>query len=130
MLVRKIHTGNIVHKRLKYIIEPGETRRLFEIIESLVSAIPVRAVVHLEITGTVSDDDYTNRNSYYEKVLGGFLAYSISDDALVPAISKDKIRDEFSEYSLAAQFLEGLLSEPLEVQMAYELLKKCNESEN
>ena len=42
---------------------------------------------------------------------------------------REKIRAEFAEIGFAAQLLERLLDEPQELQMAYTLLKKCQEQE-
>ena len=42
-------------------------------------------------------------------------------------ITEEKIRAEFAEIGFAAQLLEQLLDEPQELQMAYTLLKECQE---
>ncbi len=128
VLARKIHTGDITFKKIAYVIAPGESVQLSRLLETITETLPDRTVFELAISGTISEEDYLNREELYESILGRFLWYSVNDDELVPAISLEKIQNEYSEFSLAAQFLTSLLDEPIEVQMAYELLKKCNES--
>ena len=57
------------------------------------------------------------------------MTYEIDDTALCEQITEEKIRAEFAEIGFAAQLLERLLDEPQELQMAYTLLKKCQEQE-
>ena len=42
-------------------------------------------------------------------------------------ISIEKIHSEFSEMSFASKLMESLMSNPLELQMAYELMKDCKD---
>ena len=97
-----------------------------QVLQEIGTKVTDRMIIDLEIAGTVSEEDYSNRIDYYNSALGSALWYSVNDDLLVPAITLDRIHDEYSELSLAAQFLESLLDNPIEVQMAYDLLKKCN----
>ena len=124
--VRKIRTGTIAYKNLICNVELGDTRSLQNILADLVFSVPDRTVVSLEISGTINEADYTHRENCYEETLGRFLSYTVNDEDLAPEITEEKIKDEFSELSLAAQFLEGLLGDPIEVQLAYDLIKTCN----
>ena len=40
----------------------------------------------------------------------------------------EKIRGEFSELSFAAKFMEQLLDDPVELQMAYGLMQQCRDA--
>ena len=126
VFVRKLQTGTIVYKKITRIIESGELRSLGQVLQEIGTIVTNRMIIDLEIAGTVSEEDYNNRIDYYNSALSSALWYSVNDDLLVPAITLDRIHDEYSELSLAAQFLESLLDDPIEVQMAYDLLKKCN----
>ncbi len=126
--VRKLRTGNILYKDISYTAEAGDVRTLEQILTSITNGLPKRTIVDLEIKGTISQEDYELKDDCYKNVLGQFLYHTEKDDELVPEITLNKIRDEYSEFSLAAQFLEKLLDDPVEVQMAYGLLKKCSEA--
>ena len=130
VFVRKLQTGTIVYKKITRIIESGELRSLGQVLQEIGTIVTNRMIIDLEIAGTVSEEDYNNRIDYYNSALGSALWYSVNDDLLVPAITLERIHDEYSELSLTAQFLESLLDDPIEVQMAYDLLKKCNTIEN
>ena len=56
-------------------------------------------------------------------ILGKFIYYRINDTALSEKINKDKIESEFSEIGFVAKFLDGLLDNPVELQMAYDVVK-------
>ena len=60
--------------------------------------------------------------------MGGFLTYEPEDNELSEEITVDKIREEYAETSFAAQFMEELIDDPTELQMAYQLLQDCKES--
>ena len=53
-----------------------------------------------------------------------FLA---DDSELSEEITVEKIRSEYSELSFAAQFMEKLMDNPVELQMAYQLVNRCKE---
>lgn len=59
--------------------------------------------------------------------MGGFLTYETEDNELSPEITVERIRSEFSELSFAARFMEQFLDNPVELQMAYELVRQCRE---
>ncbi len=54
------------------------------------------------------------------------MTYEVADEALCEQITREKIRSEFAEIGFAAKLLEAL-TDPREVQMAYELVRKYRE---
>ena len=71
--------------------------------------------------------EYEDRKKIYEEVLGEYLTYEVNDNELSEEITIDTIRREFAETSFAAQFMEQLMSDPTELQMAYKMLQECIE---
>jgi hypothetical protein len=67
------------------------------------------------------------RNQIYKEVLGDYLSYEVDDSGLTTRITPEMIREEFSELSFGAKFMERLTGDAKEMQMAYELLKNCRE---
>lgn len=91
---------------------------------ALIRDLTERSVVRLTIKGTVPKEEYDRRQQIYEEVLGRFLDFKIRDAELSERITVERIRSEFAEIGFASKVLEELLSDPVEVQMAYNLLKK------
>ncbi len=85
------------------------------------------SVVRVTVSGTVSKAEYEDRNKIYEEILGKYLTYEVNDNELSEQITIDTIRREFAETSFAAQFMEQLIDEPTELQMAYKMLQECME---
>ena len=90
---------------------------------SAIRDLPDAAVIRLTLKGTVSGDEYEERQKTYKETLGRFLTYEVADEALCEQISREKIRSEFAEIGFAAKLLEAL-TDPKEVQMVYELVRK------
>lgn len=98
--------------------------------ESLVKAAggyATNSVIRVTLSGTVSKEDYEDRKKTYDEVLGKYLTFEVNDDELSEEITIEKIRSDFAETSFAAQFLEQLIDEPTELQMAYKMLQECIE---
>ena len=98
--------------------------------ESLVKAAggyATNSVIRVTLSGTVSKEDYEVRKKTYDEVLGKYLTFEVNDDELSEEITIEKIRSDFAETSFAAQFLEQLIDEPTELQMAYKMLQECIE---
>lgn len=85
--------------------------------------LPKEAVVRLTVRGRVSSEDYLEKGSIYQKAFSRFLYYEIEDSELSEIITMERIRSEFAEIGIAAKLLEAL-SDPKEIQMAYELIKR------
>ena len=66
-------------------------------------------------------------NKIYKEMLGQYLDYEVNDHELSEEITLDTIRAEFAETSFAAQFMEQLINDPVELQMAYTMLHECME---
>ena len=60
-------------------------------------------------------------------MLGRFLSYECADEELSEKITIEKIRSEYSELSFVSKLMEKLIDEPVELQMAYELINQCKE---
>lgn len=58
-------------------------------------------------------------------MLGSFLTYEIEDADLTELITDKMIDSEFAETSFAAKFLKALKEDPKELQMAYDIVKRC-----
>ena len=80
-------------------------------------------VIRLTVNGTIASEQYKEKQQIYENTLGRFLTFEIVDTELSEQITMEKIRSEFAEIGFAAEFLEAL-TDPKEVQMAYELIKR------
>ncbi len=124
---RKVISGQIRYYDLEIVVKPENDMALHNSIESLVAKLDKNSIVRIKVSGSVKDTEYVNKGSIYNKLLKDFLFYEIEDEALSEEISIDKIRTEYSELSFAAQFMESLLGDPVELKMAYELMKNCNE---
>lgn len=96
-------------------------------LENITAGLRQNSVVRVKISGTVKQAEYEERAKIYQAVLGRFLTYETDDSGLSEEITVEKIRSEFSELSFAARFMEQLLDNPVELQMAYELVQQCRE---
>lgn len=85
--------------------------------------IPDFSSVDIILKGTVSQEEYQQRETIYRRVLGRFLEHTVDDSALSELITVDMIRRRYSEISFPAKLLESLLDEPKEVQLLYDLLE-------
>ena len=123
---RKFDSGAVRYADL--IVQTGN-RSLEEAMESELKDVQGNTVVRLRISGTVSESDYRDRLQIYDRLRKRFLDLEIVEDGLSERISKEKIRTEFPEISFAAKFLERL-DDPAEIQQAYQLIRKHQESED
>ena len=90
---------------------------------SAVRDLPETSVVRLTVTGTAPGGEYAEKQKIYDEALRRFLTYEVADAGLSERITPEQIRAEFAEIGFAAQLLEAL-TDPKEIQMAYELIKK------
>ncbi len=96
-------------------------------LEDLTGQLQSHAIVRVRLSGTVNAEDYQEKDKIYQKVFDRFLAYECIDSELSEEITIEKIRSEYSELSFAAQWLEMLMDNPVELQMAYALLQECKQ---
>lgn len=102
---------------------------LQQVLEKTILQIADRktAVLRLTLSGVVKPEDYQSRREIYTSTFSNLITYEVDDEALCEQITKEKIRAEFAEIGFAAQLLEQLTDEPQELQMAYNLLKQCQQ---
>ncbi len=122
----RFDSGFIRYEDLETVIG-SET--LEEALESVLGKLPKETVVRLRVSGTVSEEDYTDRFQIYQRYEERLLNLEIVDDGLSERISREKIRSEFPEISFAAKFLERL-ENPAEIQAAYQLIRRHQEMED
>ena len=96
---------------------------LREAILSRTQGLPDRSVIRLTVKGTVPEEQYAAKQQIYNDTLERFLTWEVVDTELCEQITSEKIREEFAEIGFAAKLLEAL-RDPVEVQMAYELIQK------
>lgn len=85
------------------------------------------SVVDLILAGAVSEEEYSDCRAITKRVLGRFFEYSYSDSGLTRLITEELVEKEFPATSLAAKLLIGLLDDPVEAQLAYDLITEIKE---
>ncbi len=123
----KYISGQVRYFDLKLNVEADKEESLEKKLENITADLQKNSVVRVTVTGTVKQDEYEERAKIYRRILGGFLTYETEDNELSPEITVERIRSEFSELSFAARFMEQFLDNPVELQMAYELVRQCRE---
>ena len=118
----KIHFYDIEIK-----VKPDSNEALAEAIKCAISDKDKNAVVRLSVSGSIKPEEYLEKDKIYKELLGNFLTYETNDKELSEEITIEKIRDEFAETSFAAQLMEELIDNPIELQMTYQLLQSCRE---
>lgn len=124
VLAKKFVSGNIRFYRKNISITAGEMKNI--LIREL-DDIDDSSVVDIILLGTVSAQEYEDRNKIVTEFLDRFLEGTYNDYNLNKLISKELIESEFPEVSFSAKLLTSLLEEPKEAQLAYELLKSLKE---
>lgn len=128
VLARKYVSGKIRFYDLDISVKPDRENSLSNAIKEAVKDKDMNSVLRLNLSGSLKQEEYRDRSSIYRELLGGFLTYEINDSDLNEEITIEKIHEEFAETSFAAQFMEELIDNPTELQMAYQLLQECRES--
>lgn len=116
---KKFVSGNLRFFR-KEIDVSAETMK--ETLQRELSAFPDNSVVEIKISGSVTPEEYEDRDDTVNELLSRFIEASYDDSSLSRIISKELIDSEFAQTSFSAGFLTALLSDPKEAQLAYELL--------
>lgn len=118
-------SGTVFFKRCELHIKAnGSGTELRDAIESVVADFDENTSVSLKISGTVSREEYENREEIYKAALERFFEHPHpTDQDLTELISEEFIRSEFSELTFPAKLLMQLLDDPKKAQMAYDLLK-------
>ena len=129
VLARRYVSGRIRFYDLDLHVKPESDTALADAIRKEIEGKDRNAVVRVRISGSVKQTEYQEKDRICRELLGDFLTFEKEDTELSEEITIDKIREEFAETSFAAQFLEGLLDDPTELQMAYQLIQACREEQ-
>ena len=122
---KKYISGKIRYYDIK--VQLGAGTGLKESLAKKAGGYTGNSVIRVTVSGTIPRAEYEDRKKIYEEVLGEYLTYEVNDNELSEEITIDTIRREFAETSFAAQFMEQLMSDPTELQMAYKMLQECME---
>ncbi len=123
----KYVSGRIRYYDLNLQVRVQDNESLEQKLAAVLKELPAESVVRAKISGTVKAEEYADRKKIYQNALDRFLSYEYADAELGEEITVKKIRDEFSETSFAAKFMERLMDHPVELQMAYQLVKDCSD---
>lgn len=129
ILARKCVCGKVHFYDLNIQVIPDGDTALADAIRNAIAGKNRNSVVRIRVSGSIKQSEYQVKEKIYRELLGDFLTYEVEDDELSEEITVEKIRGEFAETSFAAQFMEALMDDPKELQMAYQLLLNCRESE-
>lgn len=119
VLAKKIRSGNLRFCRKNLVLRAGEMEAQ---LRRELAELEDETVVDLILSGAVTGGEYENRHILIDELLSRFTEGSVRDYGLSKQISRSVIEAEFPETSFAAGFLNALLEEPKEAQLAYELL--------
>jgi len=123
---RKCVSGKIRFYDLYVSVKPENEMALSNALKTILSDKDKKhSVIRLNIKGTIKQDEYLRKGMIYKELLEGFLSYGIVDNELSEEITIERIRSEFAETSFAALFMEQLIDNPIELQMAYQLIQNC-----
>ena len=125
VMARKFVSGRICFRDLSIKVKPDSDTSLADAVKNATAQLKDDTVVRLKICGSAKQAEYREREKIYKDILGRFLTYEKEDNELGEEITTDKIRSEFAQTSFAAKFLEALMDDPAEAQMAYHLLQEC-----
>ncbi|MBO4580172.1 MAG: metallophosphoesterase [Clostridiales bacterium] len=128
VLARKYVSGKIHFYDRAIQVNPDSETALADAIKKALAGIDKNSVVRIIISGSVKQTEYQDKERIYKEILKEYLTYEKEDSELSEEITVDKIREEYAETSFAAQFMEKLLENPTELQMAYQLLQSCKEN--
>lgn len=117
---KKYQSGNVCFCRMPLTLTAGQFEN--QVREAL-SGLAKDSVVDVILKGAVSAEEYESRHRIVENALAGFIEGSYHDSDLSILITKEQVDAEFPETSFAAGFLNALLADPKEAQLAYELVK-------
>ena len=123
ILAKRVVTGRIRYYDEKLAFNATDNKSLEKTIEELVKDYSSNSIVRMTISGSIDASEYQKKEAIYEAQLSRFLDHMIYDNDLSEKITSEKIENEFSEIGFAAKFLKGLLDDPVELQMAYDIVK-------
>lgn len=121
---RRFQSGNVFFKRLELHVQANDSGlALRDAITKAVAGLAANTSVSLKLSGTVSREEYADREKIYEECLGGFFEHPHpADQDLIELISPEFINSRFSELTFPSKLLMKLVEDPKKAQMAYDLL--------
>lgn len=117
---KKFISGNLRFYREEICVKAGQMRQT---LERELSKFDKNSVIEIFVSGAVSEEEYENSKAILDDFRGKFVEVKFDDAKLTKLITREKIESEFPEISFSAKFLEQLLDEPKEAQLAYDLIK-------
>jgi DNA repair exonuclease SbcCD nuclease subunit len=126
VFAKRVVTGAIRYFDSTLEFKTADARGLEDAIQEKVKDFPSKAIVRLTLKGSISSTDYAEKERIYEANLNRFMSWKIIDSDLSERITKEKIENEYSEMGFAAKFLNNLIDDPVELQMAYEVIKSLS----
>ena len=123
---KKVKTGNIFFKRINLSVEANA---LESTINDELSNVPDNTVVDLILSGAVNVDEYEDRVSIVERALERFIEGTYDLSNLNKLITNELIDSEFNELTVSSKFLKELIENPIEAQMAYDLIRSLNKGD-
>lgn len=128
VFARKYISGKVRFYDLQITVKPDSEAALADALRTALDGKDKNAVVRVRVSGSIKQSEYQDKEKIYREILGEYLTYEKEDNELSEEITVEKIRTEFAETSFAAQFMEALMENPTELQMAYQLLRSCREN--
>lgn len=122
---KKYVSGLIRFHDLCINVSPNSENALQDAVALAIKDLSNESIIRMKISGSVKQAEYERKDELFKDSLNKFLSYEIIDEELSEEITVEKIRSEYSETSFAAKFMEALIDNPTELQMTYDLLKKC-----
>ncbi|MFO7814735.1 MAG: DNA repair exonuclease [Halanaerobiales bacterium] len=120
-----IKTGKYSFEELNKEIKTEED--LNNLLEGIKSNNPENKLIRLDLYGRIDQAIHNKKNEYYNKIEDITFYARINDDDLNLKITKEKIKEEFSEGSFPFQFLNELMGEDKTLEIAYELIQEVKE---
>ncbi len=88
---------------------------------------PAETSLRLSLSGSVSGEDYQNRENLYDSLRSSYVSVEIDDAALHRQIDAAQIDQETLPGSLENRLLKGYLDDPDLLSLAYDLVQACRE---
>ena len=127
VLARKYISGKYHFSREMIRMAPENPTALNDKFTELKEKYGPDDIVDIILTGSIKPEEYMDRTSIYKSLEDCVKDLSITDNDLCEEITSEKINDEFAQTSFAAQFLEEFTDDPILLQLAYGLVKDCQE---
>ena len=124
IFAKKYISGNLRFCRKTVTLYPNEMEH---ILSRELKALKKDTVADIILQGAVSDEEYEMRTDIFEEYRSRFIEFLCNDSDLSRQITKERIEKEYAETSFIAKFLTGLLDNPKEVQLAYDMVQKLKD---